>query len=611
MNTILLWDSEKPLPKSQYIPVLWRTYGESEDVSIPKIVEDNANEFREKILTWIYQLGEMKVRDKRIVDHLELRPGFSYWWMTLLAGKRTHMKTPRFYDAARLFALAKFVQEKKVEQIVLVSDDVTLANMVRGYCHKSGISFKTKRRFFCRTLKNLLEPITFPFLALLLLLKHIVKKWRLRDVRLKDKQFADLGITIFNYLALFGLSSSSLNSFTSSYWSNLLDNEHGVNWLHWYIPCPEFSSARKVTRVMRKFNATSKGMHSHQFLGSMLGVPLICSVVVDYLTILRKCLYLRKMRSFAARIDSDIELWPLFRRDWYLSLCGTIGMDNCFSLSVLEKNLERMPRQKLGMYLQENQPWEMALISAWKRFGHGDLIGVPHATIRFWDLRYFSNSQLYISNAANKYPMPDFVAINGDIAYKEHIESGYPAKKLVKTEALRYLYLENYPKIICETGNLCILICGDSLCDVTEQMFSCLEVAAQSINNNVKYIYKPHPNCTLDVERVTSLPIEIRTSSLVELLPYCDMVYASNITSAAVDAYLAGVLLVQMLDGNAFNLSPLRGLKSVKYVSHSSELADEINNFSRRDNTKPVAYFYLDNSLPRWRAVLARYRTGL
>ena len=117
MTTALLWDLEQPLPKSQYTMILWRSYGEVEDVSIPRIVEDNAAEFREKLLTWIYSLGEMKVKDKRIVEHLELRPGFSYWWMTLLAGKRTHMKTPRFYDAVRLFALAKYLQENNIEQL--------------------------------------------------------------------------------------------------------------------------------------------------------------------------------------------------------------------------------------------------------------------------------------------------------------------------------------------------------------------------------------------------------------------------------------------------------------------------------------------------------------
>lgn len=611
MTTALLWDLEQPLPKSQYTMILWRSYGEVEDVSIPRIVEDNAAEFREKLLTWIYSLGEMKVKDKRIVEHLELRPGFSYWWMTLLAGKRTHMKTPRFYDAVRLFALAKYLQENNIEQLVLVTNDVILAYTIKRYCLKSGIKFKTKKRLIFKYLKNWLVPITFPFLAFSLLLKHTLKKWSLRRARLKESQFADSGITVFNYLSLLNLSSENLNKFSPSYWSNLFDKESGVNWLHWFIPCKEFSNAKKATQVMRKFNIASQGMHIHQFLGSILSTSMLFSVVDDYLTILKKCLYLRKMRFYASSINSDIELWTLFRKDWYLSLCGTIGMDNCFSMSLLEKNLGRMPKQKLGLYLQENQPWEMALIHTWKRFGHGDLVGVPHATVRFWDLRYFNYPGVYSSKKISKFPMPDLVAINGIVAYKHYIDSGYPVKKIIKTEALRYLYLNKYTKTSREAGDLCILICGDSLRDVTKHMLVCLESAAKGIKRTIRYIYKPHPNCNLNVDEITSLSIETKTSPLVELMPYCDMVYASNITSAAVDAYLAGLLLVQMLDGNKFNLSPLRGLQKIKYVSQSSELACEINGFNRRDNINPMTYFYLDDSLPRWQALLAKYRKDL
>ena len=89
-KTINIWDSDL-IPATQDCPdVLWRSYIESKNdkiVSIPRLVEKNSVVLKKRYLAWIFDLGETVIRGKRVVDHLEISPGFSFWWMSLISQK--------------------------------------------------------------------------------------------------------------------------------------------------------------------------------------------------------------------------------------------------------------------------------------------------------------------------------------------------------------------------------------------------------------------------------------------------------------------------------------------------------------------------------------------
>ena len=134
-------------------------------------------------------------------------------------------------------------------------------------------------------------------------------------------------------------------------------------------------------------------------------------------------------------------IWPLFRRDWERSFFGVEAIQNSLTLNLFEKAFADLPKQSIGVYLQENQGWELGMIHSWRDNAHGELIGFPHATVRFWDLRYFFDQRSYCRSQV-ALPMPDFVAASGKSVKSIYLESGYPAKDLVEVEALRFLYLD-------------------------------------------------------------------------------------------------------------------------------------------------------------------------
>ena len=133
-------------------------------------------------------------------------------------------------------------------------------------------------------------------------------------------------------------------------------------------------------------------------------------------------------------------------------MLGPVAISNALFLNLFEQVLKSQSYQKMGFYLLENQAWERALIYAWKASGHGDLIGVQHSTVRYWDLRYFSDFRNYERKNCNDMPIPDRVALNGKVSITAYRDGGYPENMLVEVEALRYLHLAEALKISTING---------------------------------------------------------------------------------------------------------------------------------------------------------------
>ena len=82
------------------------------------------------------------------------------------------------------------------------------------------------------------------------------------------------------------------------------------------------------------------------------------------------------------------------KENWYSDFCGSNLILNLLWFRLFETALTEIPYQSYGLYLNENQSWERALIYAWNKNKHGHLIAVQHSTVRFWDLRYFEKNSI-------------------------------------------------------------------------------------------------------------------------------------------------------------------------------------------------------------------------
>jgi len=617
-GTLFVWDTEGPPPIGDWTTVLWSGFGDGgapDAISIPKLVEEHADALRARYLAWIYELGETHLNGKRLVDHLELRPGFSYWWMTLLVEK-SYGKSDRLYDAIRFFLLEDLAQSLHTGRIILVSGDQTIAATFKKWCRRGGISFEWEQ-FNCFNKQISLKARTFRLLPYMLqsavwLAKYLRQRWALRDKHNIFDAAPEMGITFIDYLAHLERSALLRGKFASNYWSGLVEiftqTKTRVNWLHFYVPHVAVPTATQARDLIVQFNRNSAESESHSSLEAVLSASLVFAALRDYMCIVWQSFRLLNIKHHFRPAGSNLDLWPLFKNDWFDSMRGKSALWSCLVLNLFEKTLNQLPRQKLGIYLQENQGWEIALIHAWKTAGHGKLIGVPHATVRYWDLRYYYDSKCYARTGKNSLPMPDQVALNGPAAIKAYSDGGYPEGQIVEVEALRYLYLAtrggSRSQYMGSFHPLKVLVCGDILPAVNEQMMRWLELAASNLPIDTNYTIKPHPACPIEASNYPSLSLNMSNAPLAELLTDHSVIFTSNATSAAVDAYLSDIPVVQVLDGNAFNLSPLRGMKGVAYVTNPSELAVALCNAKQRECKFANPYFCIDQSLPHWRRLL-------
>jgi surface carbohydrate biosynthesis protein (TIGR04326 family) len=107
-------------------------------------------------------------------------------------------------------------------------------------------------------------------------------------------------------------------------------------------------------------------------------------------------------------------------------------------------------------------------------------------------------------------------------------------------------------------------------------------------------------------EAFLNLHLELTVRPLVEILDRFDMAFASNTTSAGLDAHVAGLPVVVFLDDSDLNCSPLRGAAGVRFVSSSVEFADALKAINSEGNRPKAAdFFWLNPGMPKWRRLLS------
>lgn len=599
--------------------VLWcgLSSGTPDIVSIPRLIEDNAATLRARYLAWIYELGELRSNGRRLIDHLQLRPGFSYWWMTLFVEKCNYSKSPLITDAIRLFAFTDWAAGRSVDKITLASANRQLAECLRGWCEKSSIQFEW------RQLPNTTMPMSWarqvyaalpiPLQALTWLLRYLITRRHLRGAGLQAWKQTEGRITFISYLFNLVPDAAKVGRYESRYWTKLPDalksDGSKTNWLHLYIEDELLPDAKQAAILIDRFNDAGGGAQNHTTLDSFLGMRVLLQALMDWGRLIWKGKKLNP--SVSAPSKESLNLWPLFEKDWRQSMGGITALNNVLSLRLIEAALESLPRQQVGVYLQENQGWEFGLIHAWNAAGHSKLIGTPHSSVRFWDLRYFFDPRCYPRSGNNLLPLPDKIALNGQLAEDTYLQGGYPEKALVEVEALRYLYLDDsclkpQKNILPSNKEVRLLVLGGYSASNTRLQMRLLAQAASLLPPRTTITVKSHPSCPIRTEEYPSLYMKSTTESIAKVLEECDVAYTSAVTSAAVDAYCSGVPLVSVLDPTSLNLSPLRNYTNVSFVSTPVELACALASAS--DRTKSVAckstIFTIDKSLKRWKTLV-------
>jgi surface carbohydrate biosynthesis protein (TIGR04326 family) len=302
---------------------------------------------------------------------------------------------------------------------------------------------------------------------------------------------------------------------------------------------------------------------------------------------------------------SGVDFTAFFEEQWIESLCGSTAARHLIILRQQETLLKSLPKQRHGLFLCENQPWEAAFTYAWHKYGHGKLTAVVHAPIRFWDLRYFTLARALRDNkhnATNK-PTPSVVAVNSPISRLFMEEAQAPGQRIVDVESLMFNYLASGSSSrTVQQDNL--LIVGDFFPHLNDRLISLIRNAQRVQQTSLEIIFKPHPMNT-ELPDLSGLPhVQVSTSNLGELLPRTSTAICCNSSTAALECYLSGVKTISYVDPESLNSSPLRGVSGAVFVT-SSEQLDAALNDTHADHQHGQPLLIIDPATPRWKELLA------
>jgi len=614
--TLIIWDSDEELPKTDNFVALWQSYiisTPNREISVPQLVESEASQYRSEYLALVYELGETSINNQKVVEHLDIGNEFSYWWMTLLNEKCNYVKSTQIDNIIKFFAFRKWFEKQDVNHVILVSENNELADVLKLFIAAKGINFERNRpssscdkdfsfsKFFYGIVPDVFKATAF-------LIRYLILKWSLKGAGLEKWSKSKSKLTFVSYLFNFNLKVACDGRYHSEYWSELPDllekEDVDSNWLHIYVENKMLPSAVSAKKIIEKFNQTYNERQTHVTLDSFLSFRVALKALKAYFRI--SSLYV--VLSSELRVKYA-DLWPMIEQDLSKSLVSAIAMSNLLQYFLFEEAMSRLNIQRGGYYLQENQGWEFGFVKAWQNANHANnLIGIPHSTVRYWDLRYFFDSRVYDNNRKHLMPRPNFVGVNGDVAKCMYLDGGYAHDELIEVEALRYLYLNNIVQFRDQTidDKSIVLVLGDCLKQNTDIQMKMLQDAAPYVETKVQYLVKPHPNYPIYAEEYPRIDLVVTDDPIHMLIDQCSVAYTSSGTSAAVDLYCAGKQVIVVRDQKTLNLSPLKDNENVVFVDSSSELVCVLDNIKHiKEACIDDKYFYTSKDLPRWKKLVS------
>lgn len=613
-TNILIWDLDKNPCNSDKSIILWSGLSENEIFfSITKFVEDNSLLLRTKYLKWVFELGEININDKSLIENLKIRENLSFWWLTQISEKCNFAKSPQIDNVIKLFAFIKWSKGKKFESLEIVSKNEPLIKCLKCFCEIHNIQFVNRYKRF-----NLIEYVKQKRLIVFIrtiywVFKYFMKNFRIVISKSKVWKNSKSEITIISYLFNINAKAFYENKFESYYWGTLPNilssNGLKTRWLHLYIGGGIFKNIKEADKKLNQLSLSNNDNQEHILLESFLSINIFIKAFIDWFKIIRKHRVLKN--SIIRNKYEKISLFPFYESDAILSIYGINAFDNLFKLHLFKAAFNGLSKQKTGIYLQENQGWEVTLNYNWKESGHNTLIGFPHSTVRFWDLRYYFDYRLIRNKRLNNLPFPDLIVCNGEVIKKNLLDCGYNPEDLVEAESLRYLDLlkiKHYSdlKSFRNKENIKLLVLGDYSYKSTVFQLSLLENAFSKIQRELTIRFKAHPACPINITHYAKLNMKLETEPLHELLNWADVTFSSESTSAAVDSFISGKEVLIALNFKALNFSPLKDFKNVYFISTSKSLADHLNSFSLTNSLDKNRneFFYLDKELPKWKILL-------
>jgi surface carbohydrate biosynthesis protein (TIGR04326 family) len=290
----------------------------------------------------------------------------------------------------------------------------------------------------------------------------------------------------------------------------------------------------------------------------------------------------------------EFYIFSILSKDYDSSFLGPTFIENLIWIEVFENYLSKTKKKKFGIFLLENQAWEKAMITSWKNYNHGEIIGYTPTSINFWHLYNFDN-------ANRNYASPSKVFVSSNNGF-ELLKSQYQKKKidLFKVESLWFNYLLSIKKT-SHNKEKNILILGDYNLKNNYRIFEIIKNS--KILKAKKIFFKPHPH---DLHKYELKNIILTNRSNEYFFKTSSLVISAGSTAAILEYLYFGKKVFIYDDPYGFDLSPLKHLnyqfkfKSVKDLNRLLKVKFNKKKITNNFNN----YYFLNKELKKWKNIL-------
>jgi surface carbohydrate biosynthesis protein (TIGR04326 family) len=455
--------------------IFWEKDNKSGVYSLDSYVENHAHRLKEKYLSFITDVSEARLGKKRLSERFQLKNGYNLWWMSLLAEKSPY-KSPAIADCIKFFAVEEILKQSKASKVLVAGADKAVIETFRILCKQSGIELSFDERASTRStrlssLQSFYRKLPHSLRGFLFLGRYLSTVWITRRHPRPVWSAPPGSLFIFSYFIHLDLAKSRSGIFYSRQWEVLPElfrsYQIKVNWLHHYLNSDAAGTPQQAVDLVSRFNMAAETNGKHALINGYSDIFLWMKVVRNFIHILLVAPSARK--AFSVK-ESSLSLWPMLKDDWLSSVKGTTLVQNLLWIFQMDKAMKEIPKQSCGLYLLENQGWERALIHAWKRHGHGTLIGVQHSSVRYWDLRHHDTPRVLHATGIWSQPQPHHIAVNGPAPLAFFLEAGYKKEIFINVEAVRYLKhasTSGNKRVRSDGGSPKVILLGDILLEST------------------------------------------------------------------------------------------------------------------------------------------------
>ncbi|MGE3974358.1 MAG: hypothetical protein AB7F59_07535 [Bdellovibrionales bacterium] len=589
---IRLFDHSDLASDSSETGLVWSGPSQGSLISLEEKVVATQYECRDFFIQWAGQLAFQKAN---LAESLKLEEDFSQWWLGFIAER--DLTKPHFFRVFKLLALDQLMKENSWTQVEYVGNDPLLQQIFQK--KKSSSITQTIKRFV-----TLLKGILWPLLFWAKSGRQILK------TATNQPTLPAQTPVVFSFFPNFDLQEFALGRYHSNYWKdaqNLMETKFG-KLTHLVM------AADREPQTMTKFLQATRDLRKSGNLFFALEEFLKFSDCLktswQLLTRSGKVNQaLQQIRPHAKTPYAQLSFAPFLEDATWASLCGPWGATSLLTWQASQKAAAFMKKPRTLFLPLENQPWQAALVAAWKRFNGGAIIGNVHVILREMDMRMLTPKSEWAAPRfarpmVNRFLVPGFKA-------KTHMLQNCDLQDadIVEVEAVRHLMKRNSSPIQNQKKRLVLFTTLRE--SENEQALRWLKQLwqEQKLSQFQEIILRPHVHLGIQhlIEKI-QLPFSYQlatTGGVSDWVHEQTTVLSTNSSTAVVEATLAGGRAIIMGSYTELDYSPLPRDKYHLMVRTLKELETALHSPSE---LKVHEWLHLDPNLVKWAQFLGEVR---